>query len=63
MVWGGHAVCGMDMRCGVDTRCGVGWTRGVWGGHAVWGGVIPLHCMQSNCVFPIKHIRSLDLLD
>ena len=22
-----------------------------------------LHCMQSNCVFPIKHIRSLDLLD
>ena len=24
---------------------------------------IPLHCMQSNCVFPIKHLRSLDLLD
>ena len=21
------------------------------------------NCMQSNCVFPIKHIRSLDLLD
>ena len=20
-------------------------------------------CMKSNCVFPIKHIRSLDLLD
>ena len=27
-----------------------------------WG-PIPLHCMQSNCVFPINQIRSLDLLD
>ena len=27
-----------------------------------WG-PIPLHCMQSNCVFPIKHIRIFDLLD
>ena len=23
----------------------------------------PLHYMQSNCVFPFKHIRILDLLD
>ena len=27
-----------------------------------WG-PIPLHCMQSNCVVPIKHISSLDLLE
>ena len=27
-----------------------------------WG-PFPLHCILSNCVFPIKHIRSLDLLD
>ena len=30
---------------------------------AVRSGPIPMHCMQSNCVFPIKHIRSLNLLD
>ena len=29
---------------------------------ARWG-PIPMHWVQSNCVFPIKHIRSLDLLD
>ena len=29
---------------------------------ARWG-PIPLHCVQSNCVFPIQHVRSLDLLD
>ena len=29
---------------------------------ARWG-PIPLPCVQSNCVFPIKHIRSLDFLD
>ena len=22
-----------------------------------------MHCMQSNSVFPIKHVRTLDLLD
>ena len=27
-----------------------------------WG-TIPLHCMQSNSRFPIKHIRILDLFD
>ena len=27
-----------------------------------WG-PIPLHCVQSNCVFPIKHVRILDMLD
>ena len=27
-----------------------------------WG-PFPVHCMQSNCVFPNKHIRILDLLD
>ena len=27
-----------------------------------WG-PIPLHCVQSNFVFPIKHVWSLDLLD
>ena len=31
--------------------------------HATRWGPIPLRCMQSNFVFPIKHIRSLDLLD
>ena len=25
--------------------------------------MIPLHCVQSNALFPIKHVRSLDLLD
>ena len=29
---------------------------------ARWG-PIPLHCVQSNWVLPIKHVRSLDLLD
>ena len=29
---------------------------------ARWG-PIPLHCVQSNCVFPIKHVRTLNLLD
>ena len=27
------------------------------------GGPIPLHCVQSNSLFPIKQVRSLDLLD
>ena len=27
-----------------------------------WG-LIPLHCVQSNSLFPIKQVRSLDLLD
>ena len=26
-------------------------------------GLIPLHCIQSNSVFPIKHVSSPDLLD
>ena len=25
--------------------------------------LIPLHCMQSHSVFPIKYVRSLDMLD
>ena len=25
--------------------------------------LIPQHCMQSNSMFPIKHVRSVDLLD
>ena len=29
---------------------------------ARWG-PIPLHCVQSNCVLQLKHVRSLDLLD
>ena len=29
---------------------------------ARWG-PIPLHCVQSNCVFPIKHVTILDLID
>ena len=24
---------------------------------------VSLHCVQSNCVFPIKHVRNLDFLD
>ena len=26
-------------------------------------GPIRLHCLQSNSMFPIKHVRNLDLLD
>ena len=26
------------------------------------GGLIPLHCVQSNSLFPIKQVRSLDML-
>ena len=31
--------------------------------HSETGDLNPLNCMQSNSRFPVKHVRSLDLLD